>query len=134
MSERVVIWDSHCSFCRRYAVLLARIDLLGLVRLVGTAEPDAYADPRVTPEHTAHALQLLTPRGRFEGYDAIRRVLALSPLTFWFTPVLWLPFVRRLGERCYRQVADSRTCAVGGPQEPIGPHGLLQRRTVSSEE
>ena len=115
---RTVIWDSHCSFCRRWAVVLARLDVLGRFRFVGTAEPDAYADGRVTPEHTAHALQLLTPTGRYEGYDAIRRVLARTPLA-WLAPLLWLPPVRALGERAYRRVAESRTCLLWPPQAPI---------------
>ena len=131
MTYGTVIWDSHCSFCRRWAVVLARLDGLGRFRLVGTAEPDAYADPRVRPEHTDHALQLLTASGRYEGYDAIRRVLARSPLTFWMAPLLWLPPVRILGERLYRRVADSRTCLLGPPQPPIGHAGWFGRRRAA---
>lgn len=117
--ERTIIWDSHCSFCYRWARVLAWLDVAGAHRFVGTAEPDAYADPRVTPADTDHALQLLTPQGRFEGYDAIRRILARSPLTFWFTPLLWLPPVRVAGERIYRRIADNRTCALGAPRTPV---------------
>lgn len=127
MTYGTVIWDSHCSFCRRWALVLARLDVLGQFRLVGTAEPHAYADPRVRPEHTDRALQLLTASGRYEGYDAIRRVLARSPLTFWLAPLLWLPPVRQLGERAYRRVADSRTCLIGPPQPPIVHRGWLRR-------
>ena len=118
-ARRTIIWDSHCSFCHRWARVLAWLDVTGAHRFVGTAEPEAYADPRVTPEDTDRALQLLTPRGRFEGYDAIRRVLLRSPLTFWFAPVLWLPPVRAVGERIYWRVAASRTCAIGAPQPPL---------------
>ena len=116
---RTIIWDSHCSFCRRWATVLAWLDVAGAHRFVGTAEPSAYDDPRVTREDTERALQLLTPQGRFEGYDAIRRILVRSPLTFWLAPLLWLPPVRVLGERAYWKVAASRTCVIGAPQPPL---------------
>ncbi|WP_310529476.1 DCC1-like thiol-disulfide oxidoreductase family protein [Nocardioides sp.] len=118
-SERIVIWDSYCSFCHRWAKVLAWLDVTGTHRFVGTAEPGAHDDPRVTREDTDRALQLLTPQGRFEGYDAIRRVLARSPITFWFVPLLWLPPVRVVGERLYWRIAASRTCAVAAPQPPL---------------
>ena len=118
-AARVVIWDSHCSFCRPWAVRLARLDVLGTHDFVGTAEPQAYADPRVTRDHTDRALQLLTPRGRYEGYDAIRRVLLLSPLTFWCAWLAWLPGARRFGSRFYQHIADNRACMLGSAQAPI---------------
>jgi predicted DCC family thiol-disulfide oxidoreductase YuxK len=129
---RTVIWDSHCSFCRVWVVRLGRLDALRLHRLVGTGEPGAYDDPRVTPEHTAHALQLLTPSGRYEGFDAIRRVLLLCPATCWFVWLAWLPGVRSLGERLYRRVADSRSCLVGPPQPPVRRAPTLLSRLVGT--
>ncbi|WP_107768110.1 thiol-disulfide oxidoreductase DCC family protein [Nocardioides terrigena] len=119
MTDRTVIWDSHCSFCRRWATVLTWIDVTGSHVFVGSAELDALNDPRVTAEDAYRALQLLTPRGRFEGYDAIRRLLARSPITFWTAPLLWLPPVRTVGDRVYRRIASSRTCAIGGPQPPL---------------
>ena len=59
------------------------------------------------------AIQLLTPRRRAEGFDAVRRVLAVSPLTFWMAPILWLPPVNSLGSHLYQKVAARRTCKIG---------------------
>lgn len=125
-SDRTVIWDSHCSFCRPWAVRLARFDVTARHSFVGTAEPEAHADPRVTPEHTAVALQLLTPRGRFSGFDAIRRILLGSRGSCWFAPLLWLPGVHAVGSRIYARVARSRTCLVGAPLPPIVRSGRLR--------
>lgn len=113
MTRRTVIWDSHCSFCRRWARVLEGLDWFRAHRYVGSAEPGALDDPRVTAADADRALQLLTPAGRFEGYDAIRRILARCPPTFWLTPLLWLPPVRVVGERVYRRVAARRTCGLG---------------------
>lgn len=124
---RTVLWDSRCSFCRPWAVRLGRLDVLRLHRLVGTAEPGAYDDPRVTPEDTDRALQLLTPSGRYEGFDAVRRVLLLCPPTAWFAWLAWLPGVRPVGERVYRRVAERRSCRLEAPQPPV-----VRRPTVLS--
>jgi hypothetical protein len=82
-------------------------------RFVGSFDPDAFDDPRVTPEMADEAIQLLTPKVHAQGFDAVRRVLAVSPLTFWTAPILWLPPVYRLGDRMYKRVAARRTCKIG---------------------
>lgn len=109
---RTVIYDSHCSFCRRCAQLLRWLDWFRLHRVVGSAEPGAFDDPRVTPAMADEAVQLLTPRVHAQGFDAVRRVLAVCPLTFWTAPILWLPPVKRLGDRAYTYVAARRTCRI----------------------
>lgn len=115
-TARTVVWDSHCSFCRRSARLLAALDWLHAHDYVGSAEPGALDDPRITAADADRAVQLLTAAGRFEGYDAIRRILLRCPPTCWFAPLLWLPGVRPLGERVYWWVAARRTCRIDGRQ------------------
>ena len=110
---RIVIWDSHCSFCRRWVALFRFLDWFRLHRFVGSSEPGAFDDPRVTPEMAEQAIQLLTSKRRAEGFDAVRRVLSVSPLTFWTAPILWLPPVNSLGNRIYKRVAARRRCKIG---------------------
>jgi predicted DCC family thiol-disulfide oxidoreductase YuxK len=109
---RTVIWDSECSFCRRSVQIARYLDWFRIHEYVGSAEPGAFDDPRVTPEMADRAVQLLTPTRRAEGFDAIRRILALCPLTFWLAPLLWIPPVYRLGDRTYQRVALRRSCKI----------------------
>jgi len=109
---RTVIWDSQCSFCRRWVQLFRLLDWFRLHRFVGSSEPHAFDDPRVTPEMADRAVQLLTPKRQAEGFDAVRRILAVSPVTFWLAPLLWIPPVYRLGDRTYQRVAARRTCRI----------------------
>ena len=109
---RTVIWDSHCSFCSRWVTLFRFLDWFRLHRFVGSSEPGAFDDTRVTPEMADRAIQLLTPKRRAEGFDAVRRILAVCPLTFWTAPILWLPPVHHLGNRAYVAVAARRTCRI----------------------
>jgi len=89
------------------------LDLFRLHRFIGSSEPGAFDDPRVTPEMADRAIQLLTSKRQAEGFDAVRRVLAVSPLTFWTAPILWMPPVNRLGSHVYKKVAARRTCKIG---------------------
>lgn len=112
-TQRVVVWDSGCSFCRRWVAVFRRLDWFQVHRFLGSDEPDAFRDPRLTPQMAEEALQLLAPGRHAQGYDAVRRILAVSPLTFWTAPLLWLPPAAAAGDRIYRRVAARRTCNVG---------------------
>lgn len=113
-TRRSVVWDSHCSFCRRSVTIARALDWLRVHDYVGSAEPGALDDPRITAEDADRAVQLLTPDGRFEGFDAVRRILLRCPPTCWLAPVLWLPPVARLGERVYARIAARRSCSIDG--------------------
>ncbi len=110
--SRTVIWDSGCQSCRRWVRLFKALDWLRLHRFVGSAEADAFEDPRVTPEGAASALQVLTDDDHYEGFAAVRAIVCASPATFWLSPVLHLRRVEERGERTYRAVAQARTCRV----------------------
>lgn len=112
MYERRVVWDSHCTFCRRWVALFRALDWFRVHRFVGSADPVAFADGRVTPEDVDRALQLVTRRGRKQGFDAVVGILGACPLTFWAAPLLRLPPVLRAGRRAYDRVAARRTCSV----------------------
>ena len=116
IARRTVIWDSGCSFCRRWVRTFRFLDWFRLHRFVGSSEPGAFDDARVTPAMADEAIQLLTPATHAQGFDAVRRVLATSPLTFWTAPLLWLPPVSNLGDRLYKRVAARRTCQVPPPK------------------
>lgn len=111
-ARRVVVWDSDCSFCRRWVALFRRLDWFQVHRFVGSDEPEALDDPRLTREMAEEALQLLGPGRHAQGYDAVRRILAVCPPTLWTAPLLWLPPVTAVGDRVYRHVAARRSCSI----------------------
>jgi predicted DCC family thiol-disulfide oxidoreductase YuxK len=110
---RFVVWDDSCSFCARCVTWGKRLDVWGAVRWVGSSSPAAYDGTGVTPEAAAFALQLVEPDGSVRsGYHAVRGVLEVVPGGFLIAPWMALPPVARIGERVYRHVAESRTCAI----------------------
>jgi predicted DCC family thiol-disulfide oxidoreductase YuxK len=109
----VVVWDDSCGFCAAWTRLFRRLDWLGVIRLVPLSDPAQYEHLGITQANAAHALQLrLSDGARHGGYEAVRRIAYLLPLTMLLAPWLALPPVRYVGDRVYRRVAESRTCAL----------------------
>lgn len=110
---RVVVWDDSCSFCSTWVRWFKRLDWLGAFRFVGLNDVEEYRHLGVTPESAAEAVQLVELDGRiYGGFEAVRRVLQVLPLSFLWAPYLGLPPVRALGDRAYRAVAARRTCQI----------------------
>jgi predicted DCC family thiol-disulfide oxidoreductase YuxK len=119
--SRLVVWDSHCSFCYRWIALFRALDLFRIHTFVGSKDPMAFESTEVTREQLAEAMQL---RDRSDGtaasgFDAVRRILEVSPFTFLVAPILGIAPVRAIGVRVYKHVADNRTCEL--PRQPSVP-------------
>lgn len=115
--SRMVVWDSSCGFCAASVGWLERIDGFRVHRTIGSDSPEAFDGTGITPEAADRAVQLVTSRGAFEGFDAVRMTLELSPYAYPFAPFLGLPGVRHLGHRLYRMVAARRRCALAPLEE-----------------
>ncbi|HET8777357.1 MAG TPA: DCC1-like thiol-disulfide oxidoreductase family protein [Candidatus Limnocylindria bacterium] len=115
-AERVVVWDDSCGFCAAWTRMFRRLDWLGAIRLVPLSDPAQYEHLGITQIDAAHALQLRMPDGsRHGGYEAVRRIAYLLPLTMLLAPWLALPPVRVVGDRVYRRIAERRTCSLPAP-------------------
>ena len=53
------------------------------------------------------------------GFLAYRLIAARVPVLWPLLPLMALPPVARLGERLYRQIADSRACLLIPPPSPL---------------
>jgi predicted DCC family thiol-disulfide oxidoreductase YuxK len=120
--ERLVIWDRSCSFCQGWVRAARRLDWLGALRYTGTDEVATLQLHGISPEAANEALHLIAPDGTWRGYDAVRKIAEVLPLTFLWAPLLGLPPVRWVGDRVYRWVALRRSCAVPTPGADPHPH------------
>jgi predicted DCC family thiol-disulfide oxidoreductase YuxK len=109
----VVVWDDACSFCGRWATLFRRLDWLHLVQLIPISQSDRYEPLGIRQDDAYDALQLRSVDGSVHaGFEAVRRLAYLFPLTMLIAPWLALFPVRRAGDWGYRRVARRRSCAV----------------------
>ncbi len=107
----LVIWDDHCSFCRRWIAAFAVLDWLGIHRFLGSSSERVLAEFGVARDEADRALQMIEPDGqRCAGFSAVSVILDRLPLTFLLSPFLRLPPVAWLGARAYAAVAARRRC------------------------
>ena len=93
---RVVVWDGRSSFDAAWVRRFERLDWLGALR--------------VTTDESVDGLRLVDLDGtRHSGFDAVRRVLGVLPVSFLWAPYLALRPVRSIAERRYRRAAGQAT-------------------------
>jgi uncharacterized membrane protein YphA (DoxX/SURF4 family)/predicted DCC family thiol-disulfide oxidoreductase YuxK len=102
---RVIVWDESSSFSSTWVRWFKRLDWLGAFRFVAASD----MEPADTP-------QLFDLDGhRYGGFEAVRRILQVLPLTFLWAPYLGLRPVTAVGRSAYRTVAARRTYRVALP-------------------
>lgn len=106
----LLIWDDNCTFCRSWIVWFRRLDWLGVLRFEGSSNGDALAAAGVSKEEADREVKLVIAGRVYGGFDAVRRVLEVLPVSFIWAPLLRLKPARWLGDRLYRAVAARRGC------------------------
>ena len=123
--SRIVIWDDRCSFCRRWISWFQRFDWLGIHRFEGSSSVELLNEAAIAPEEADRELQLRGPNLRRGGFDAVRTILEVLPVSFLWAPLLAVPPIRWIGERLYKAIAIRRKCTyVISP--PSGPGTKLR--------
>jgi hypothetical protein len=95
-NSRRVVWDSRGAFPPTLVAWMRRLDWLEVLRFESC--------------HLAanNSLELHEGSQVLRGFDALREMLAVLPLSFLWAPLLRLPGVRRLGEIAYGAIARVR--------------------------
>lgn len=111
-----VLYDGHCSFCRRTVLPLLLGDWLQRIMLVDFQDEAARAAaaPDIDKIALDQALHVRFPDGRTgAGFDGIRLLAWHLPWLWPALPFLYLPGAAFLGRRAYRRVAENRHCLIG---------------------
>jgi predicted DCC family thiol-disulfide oxidoreductase YuxK len=109
-ASRLVVWDDNCSFCRRWIAVCRKLDWLGIHRYEGSSNPATLQEAGVTPQEADAELKLSFDGHTIGGFDAVREILCLLPISFLWAHMLALPPISGVGRRLYRRVAERRKC------------------------
>jgi len=117
----VVLYDGGCGLCRRVIGILRSVDLFDGVEPVPglSGDPRRRRHPEITDEMLAHDLWVADGTRARSGFLAYRLIAARVPVLWPLLPLMALPPVARLGERLYRQIADSRACLLIPSPSPL---------------
>ena len=112
--ELVVLYDGGCRLCRRTVALLKAADLFDqLVPVAGfSQDPGRGRYAVVTDEMLARDLHVVDGERVAHGYDAYVWIGGRIPLLWPLAWLMRLPPASRIGRMLYRNVADSRHCAL----------------------
>jgi len=110
--ERTVIWDDNCRFCRTWVRWFRRLDWLRVHRFVRSSDPEVLRSTGTSQEEADRAIQLVSPKERLAGFAAVRAILEVLTVSFVWAPILRLPVITQVGDRCYAYVASRRVCRI----------------------
>lgn len=141
-----VLYDGNCKICRRTIATLRTVDILDRILWINALDEDAlrtnglsYLDPTALVTDMHAVLDNGAEKSVYKGYDAYRALAARIPLLWPVWPLLFVPFVRSMGNRIYRRIADSRTCSIRTaptktetPTEPLNLPALRATFAVGS--
>lgn len=108
-------FDGRCGLCRRTTRWLRRLDWLGRLEFRDfTAHPGELPVPM---ESALRGMPMRTREGRvLNGFDAVRRAAAQTPLGCLPSLLLYVPGVAHAGRWAYGVIAANRArevCATG---------------------
>ena len=93
----------------------------------------AAAEPPVSEDAAARALQVVLPNGRVRGgFAAVTRVAEILPVSYLWAPLLRLPPIAAIGEAAYRRVAERRRCECRLPPGPLRSRELVDHPAVGT--
>ena len=106
----LVFYDLDCGFCKKTAYAL--VALLGLPKRIVVERQDGNEDTirerarRVMEEQKSWVVW--NGKTHLTGFEALIHLVSLSPVFGWKAPLMKPSFVRKLGEKAYRRIADGR--------------------------
>ncbi len=106
-----VVYDGHCSVCRRIVAGLTRWDRGGKLEVVPAQAPGVQARfPWIGERAFTESMQVVRASDgkTWQGAAAIELLLDLLPRGRWITWVFSVPLVRGLAEKLYRWFARNR--------------------------
>jgi predicted DCC family thiol-disulfide oxidoreductase YuxK len=106
----VVVYDGNCRVCTRLANVLRRWDRRGDMEVIPSQTPGlAELYPFISADDYRQALQMIGPDStRWQGAEAIDKILSLVPRGALLRWPLHLPFAPRAADRFYKWFARNR--------------------------
>lgn len=109
-NSRKVFFDASCGFCQGWVSAFHRLDWLRVFEFVPSHRRGELEASGIAVADADRAIQLVEPTQRLDGFDAVRRILELTPAGYLWAPLGRLPLIRSAGARLYGRVAARRSC------------------------
>ncbi|PYS65544.1 MAG: hypothetical protein DMF74_03695 [Acidobacteria bacterium] len=129
--QMYLVYDGNCKLCRRTVASFRVFDLLNRVTYINALDRESLEKHQLTSLDSGALMRdmhVIVGSQTWKGFAAYREWMKRFPI-FWFAvPFLYLGAVIQIGQRIYRQIADSRTCSIA--KEPVTATVLKRRFTL----
>ncbi len=119
MARLIVFYDERCGFCCRVVSLLAKMSTPEVV-YQEAAEMERFTRDADALQNRYRDLYALSDETLFYGYDAYLQIAGKTPLLKPLSFLLRMAFVRFMGKKIYRFIADHRACDSKLPKDSEG--------------
>ncbi len=116
MARLIVFYDERCGFCCRVVSLLTKMSPPEVV-YQEAAEMERFTRDANALRNRYRDLHALSDETVFQGYDAYLLIAGKTPLLKPLSFLMRIAFVRFMGEKIYRFIADQRPCDSNLPKD-----------------
>jgi predicted DCC family thiol-disulfide oxidoreductase YuxK len=105
-SQLRVFYDGSCRLCRSTIALIRASDVLDCITFINSRD-----DAGTGRQELLRSIRAVSGDNAFVGFSAYRAMAIRIPIVWALVPFLALPSVQRAGDRVYRRISSTRTCA-----------------------
>lgn len=109
----VIAYDDQCPLCIRTVTIVNYFDLNKKIKFVGIEDISKEKNELdLHYDDLKHSMHLIDPQGKlYKGFFAFRRLTLLLPIFWILTPIMYFPFIDKIGAVLYEKIAKERiTC------------------------
>ncbi|MBY7144338.1 DUF393 domain-containing protein [Virgibacillus sp. NKC19-3] len=110
MDKHIVFFDAACPLCRSVKAVLQKLDWLDRINWFPVQDVKAATRERINRYKDMYDEIYMYTRDKkvLTGYDTVRKILSLLPLTIPLAVLMYLPFAKTIGSPAYRFISKRR--------------------------
>ncbi|WP_221565022.1 thiol-disulfide oxidoreductase DCC family protein [Alkalihalobacillus sp. TS-13] len=109
--KHVVFYDADCPLCSNARRIIERLDWFERIYWIPLQEIEKteYKLFITQNRNVYDEIHMITSKGKvLKGFDTVRRVLTLLPISFPISLILYLPFIDKIFSPLYRWISKNR--------------------------
>ncbi|MBL8014470.1 MAG: DUF393 domain-containing protein [Candidatus Omnitrophica bacterium] len=131
----LVLYDGHCSFCRRTIGFLKVFDVFGRIEYIdlhSSASQDYRKNLKIDQEDLMKDIHGLIGTKIVRGFSVYQNIAGRVPLLWIAYPLMQIGIFHKMGEKIYGNVAAHRTCKLPERKVVSSPNHIISTAILVS--